>query len=99
MLHRNNAQFSIDLISLMIVTYFYLLILHYNLINDSEHQLAQVDMIDRSLAWSYGNDLIADDFKEPKTMVRELNYNFSSFSWYSSLPVPYSTVHEIFLYI
>jgi hypothetical protein len=34
-----------------------------------EHQLAQVDMIDRSLAWAYGNDLLSDDFLEPKTMV------------------------------
>eukprot|EP00596_Hydrurales_sp_CCMP1899_P010675 CAMPEP_0119033482 /NCGR_PEP_ID=MMETSP1177-20130426/523_1 /TAXON_ID=2985 /ORGANISM="Ochromonas sp, Strain CCMP1899" /LENGTH=329 /DNA_ID=CAMNT_0006990255 /DNA_START=180 /DNA_END=1169 /DNA_ORIENTATION=+ len=34
-----------------------------------EHQLAQVDMIDRSLAWAYGNDLLKDDFMEPKTMV------------------------------
>jgi hypothetical protein len=29
-----------------------------------------VDMIDRSLAWAYGNDLISDRVKEPKTMVR-----------------------------
>ena len=35
----------------------------------AEHQLAQVDMIDRSLAWAYGNDLISDDFKEPATMA------------------------------
>jgi hypothetical protein len=26
-------------------------------------------MIDRSLAWAYGNDLISDRVKEPKTMV------------------------------
>jgi tocopherol O-methyltransferase len=34
-----------------------------------DHKLAQYDMIDRTLFWAYGNDLIKDDFKEPKTMV------------------------------
>lgn len=34
-----------------------------------EHKLAQVDMIDRSLAWAYGNDIISPAFKEPSTMV------------------------------
>jgi tocopherol O-methyltransferase len=42
---------------------------YYPSLDYEEHQLAQVDMIDRSLAWAYGKDLISDDFKEPVTMV------------------------------
>ena len=33
-------------------------------------------MIDRSLAWAYGNDLISDDFKEPVTMASIFIFDF-----------------------
>jgi hypothetical protein len=37
-------------------------------------------MIDRSLAWAYGNDLISDRVKEPKTMVRAVRTDVCTYS-------------------
>ena len=56
----------------------------------SEHQLAQVDMIDRSLAWAYGNDLISDEFKEPATMASKFIFSFYLYKKYLTCNGDYS---------